>query len=219
MSKHFHKELDELRENLLEQGKRVEQAITGAIEAMLNRDEDLAREVIENDRAIDEAEIEIEEECLKLLALYQPIAGDLRFMMSALKINNDLERIADLAANICERVIYISSHNKLDLRERFEKMTGQVQEMIRTSLSALIERDEEKAATVPAMDDDVDRYHEEMFQLLSEKIQSDPEVTEVAFQNLSASRYLERIADHATNIAEDVIYMERGEIVRHQNAE
>jgi phosphate transport system protein len=219
MSEHFHNELDEMREDLLEQGKRVEEQITGAIEAMLNRDEERAKEVIDSDREIDEAEIEIEEECLKLLALYQPIASDLRFLMSALKINNDLERIADLASNICERVIYISSHNKLDTRERFEDMTKRVQEMIRTSMSALIERDEEKAWTVRDMDDEVDRQHEEMFQFLTDEIKKNSEVTEVAIQNLSASRYLERIADHATNIAEDVIYMERGEIVRHQSSD
>lgn len=219
MSEHFHKELDELREDLLKQGERVEEQITGAIEAMLNRDEERAKAVIDSDRNIDEAEIEIEEECLKLLALYQPIATDLRFLMSALKINNDLERIADLASNICERVIYISSHNNLDTRERFEDITKRVQEMIRTSLSALIERDEEKAWTVRDMDDEVDRQHEEMFQFLTDEIKKDSDVTEVAIQNLSASRYLERIADHATNIAEDVIYMERGEIVRHQSSD
>lgn len=219
MSEHFHKELDELREDLLKQGERVEEQITGAIQAMLNRDEERAKAVIDSDRNIDEAEIEIEEECLKLLALYQPIATDLRFLMSALKINNDLERIADLASNICERVIYISSHNNLDTRERFEDITKRVQEMIRTSLSALIERDEEKAWTVRDMDDEVDRQHEEMFQFLTDEIKKDSDVTEVAIQNLSASRYLERIADHATNIAEDVIYMERGEIVRHQSSD
>ncbi len=216
MTEHFHKELDELRDDLFTQAERVEEAIAGAIEAMLKRDEELAREIIDNDRFIDEAEIEVEEECLKLLALYQPIASDLRLLMSALKINNDLERIADLASNICERVIYISSHNKLDVRERFEDMTARVQEMIRTSLDALLERDAEKAWTVRDMDDEVDRLHEEMFQLLTDRIKADPEVTEVAIQNLSASRYLERIADHATNIAEDVIYMMEGEIVRHQ---
>jgi len=216
MSEHFHKELDQLREDLLDQGDRVEEAISGAVEAMLNRDDELAREVIDNDVIIDEAEIDIEEECLKLLALYQPIASDLRFLMATLKINNDLERMADLASNICERVIYISSHNKLDVRKRFEEMTRDVHEMIRTSLGALLERDAEKAWTVRDMDDDVDRKHEEIFELLTDEIKEDVEVTEVAIQHLSASRYLERIADHATNIAEDVIYMMDGEIVRHQ---
>ncbi len=183
---------------------------------MLNRDEKLARKIIEKDRVIDESEIEIEEECLKLVALYQPIANDLRFLMSTLKINNDLERIADLASNICEGVTYIASMDQLDMRDPFENMTARVQKMLRISLSALLEQDTDKAWSVREMDDEVDLQHEENFERLADRIKEHPEVTEVAVQNLSASRYLERIADHATNIAEDVIYMMEGKIVRHQ---
>ncbi len=219
MSEHFHKELDELRESFLEQGKRVGETIEKAIEAFLERDEELARTVLEEDHVIDEHEIKIEEECLKLMALYQPIASDLRFLISAIKINNDLERIADLSSNICERVITISAQNKLDMKDRFKSMTDKVRSMVQESLKSLIETDGELARNVRKADDEVDDLHRKTFKVLIDEIQDDPDVADVAIQNISISRYLERIADHACNIAEDVIYMMEGEIIRHTSEE
>ncbi len=219
MSEHFHRELDRLREKFLAQGERVEQTIEKALQSLFRRDEELAREVINQDYQIDEREIEIEEDCLKLLALHQPIAGDLRFLISAIKINNDLERIADLSTNICERVINISELERIDVHDRFRNMTDRVEQMVRKSLKSLVETDAEMAREVRREDDEVDRMHVEMFDLLAEEIKSDPSVTDNAIQHLSASRYLERIADHATNIAEDVIYMMEGEIVRHTSTD
>lgn len=216
MSEHFHSELDKLREKFLKQGEHVEQTIEKALQALLRRDEELAQEVIDSDYQIDQREIEIEEDCMKLLALYQPIASDLRFIISAIKINNDLERIADLSTNICERVIVLSSHEELDIHERFREMTDRVEQMVRKSLKSLVETDSDMAREVREEDDHVDSMHAETFEILADQIRGNPNITDVAIQHLSASRYLERIADHATNIAEDVIYMMEGEIVRHR---
>lgn len=220
MTNHFHRELDDLRGKLIQQSEEIREAIENAIQAFLNQDKELANEVIESDRRMDEREVEIEEECLKLLALYQPVAEDLRFLISTIKINNDLERIGDLSQNICERAIYLVDSAKgegLDLRKYFEEMTKRVQNLVRESLNALLEKDVELARTVRSEDDKVDDLHREMFEKLTTRIQEEPEIADFAINSLSVSRYLERIGDHASNIGEDVVYMMEGEIVRHRD--
>lgn len=219
MTSHFHRELRDLRTKLVDQCERIEEGIEEAIEAFLNQNPDLAREVIERDKNFDEKEIEIEEDCLKLLALYQPVADDLRFIISTIKINSDLERIGDLSANICERAIYLSNveGKSLDLRKYFEELTERVQNLVRESLNALLEKDIELARTVRQEDDKVDQIHGEMFEKLTDEIQQKPELADFAINSLSVSRYLERIGDHASNIGEDVVYMMEGEIIRHRD--
>jgi phosphate transport system protein len=158
----------------------------------------------------------VEEECLKLLALHQPVAIDLRFIITCLKVNNDLERMGDLAVNIAERAAYLARHPKLALPVDFTRMADQVRTMVRESLDALVRNDPDLARRVIDLDDSVDRDHRRVFDLLQEVMSRDAAVIKRVIAVLSSSRYLERIADHATNICEDVIFMSNGEIIRHR---
>jgi phosphate transport system protein len=176
----------------------------------------VAAEVIESDNRIDDKEVEVEEECLKLLALHQPVAIDLRFIITCLKVNNDLERMGDLSVNIAERAAYLARHPKLALPVDFTRMAERVRAMVRDSLDALVRNDPELARQVIEMDDSVDRDHRHIFDLLQELMSKDAAVAKRVIALLSSSRYLERIADHATNICEDLIFMSRGEIIRHR---
>jgi phosphate transport system protein len=195
----------------------VEDSVRRALISVASRDEALANEVIEADGRVDEAEVELEEECLKVLALHQPVAIDLRYIIAVLKINNDIERIGDLAANIAKR--------SLDLREAAEvpallpEMADKARAMLRTSLDALVNFDGEQARQVLAMDDDVDRMHKAMFDRLDHIVTDEPAKSNEFLPFLSVSRSLERIGDLATNIAEDVIYLVDGDIVRHRHSE
>jgi phosphate transport system protein len=211
------KEVDRLRRRLLELSAMVEDSVRRALTSVETHDRPLANEVIEGDARVDEAEVELEEECLKVLALHQPVAIDLRYIIAILKINNDIERIGDLAVNIAKR-----SHI---LREAAEvpalipEMAATVREMLKTSLDALVHSDGGRARSVLAMDDEVDRMHKAMFDRLDRIVSEEPKKATDFLPFLSISRNLERIADLATNIAEDVIYLTEGDIVRHKNAE
>lgn len=216
MTKHLLRDLEHLKKEILGVGGLVETAIHNATTALLERRDDLARAVIRGDEHIDKREVAIEEECLKVLALHQPVAADLRFIIAVLKVNNDLERMGDLAANIAERALYLTSHEPLPRPAAFDQMVKGVRNMVRTALDSLVEQDPVRAARVLEADDDVDDAHRQMFTEMLQKMRSDPANIDRATQVLSVSRNLERIADQSTNIAEDVLFMVKGEISRHK---
>lgn len=216
MKRHFEREMDHLKVRLVHMGAAVEDLIARSMQALMDRDETLAQSAIELESAIDKQEIQIEEECLKLLALYQPVAGDLRFVTAVLKINNDLERMGDLGGHIAERALVLARHREVSLPVDLRHMATAVQRMVRQCLDALVNQDADLALQVIRADNEIDAYHQEMFPLVAQEMRRQPESIEILFHVLSASRHLERISDYATNVAEDVIYLVRGEIVRHQ---
>ncbi|MCK4377774.1 MAG: phosphate signaling complex protein PhoU [Deltaproteobacteria bacterium] len=216
MSKHLQRELDNLKKELLLIASMVENATQKALTALVDRRQELAEEVIGKDFLINEKEVKIEEECLKILALYQPVAIDLRFIITALKVNNDLERVGDLAVNIAERAAFLSTQEMLAITLDFPNMAKNVQTMLAASLDALTRNDAELARKVIAMDDAVDLANHKMIKALRRQMQQNPTTIKRAIHLISSSGQLERIADLATNIAEDVIYMVEGEVVRHR---
>ena len=216
MSTHLRRELESLKRQTLSLSALVEENVRSAVLSLERRDERLAQAVIDADLEVDQAEVDLEEECLKILALHQPVAIDLRFIVAALKINNDLERIGDLAVNIAERAQYLATHDRVAWPFDLMAMAERAQAMVKQSLDALVTMDAGLARQVCAADDEVDAMNREVYLQVQKAIRERPEQLEALVHLLSASRHLERIADHATNIAEDVIYMTRGEIVRHQ---
>ncbi len=216
MSVHLAKELDVLKRRILALGAVVEENLALAVKAVHNRDQKIAEQVIDNDIAIDQAEVDVEEECLKILALYQPVAIDLRYIVAVLKLNNDLERIGDLAVNIAERALFLSRVPPPSIPFDFEGMADKTRKMVKGSLDSLVNLDSSMANKVCVSDDEVDAINRQMYEQVEDAIRKNPEQLEPLIYFLSVSRHLERIADHATNIAEDVIYMIDGRIVRHQ---
>jgi phosphate transport system protein len=219
MSKHLQHQIEALKQKILLVGTLVEDAIAKAISALVNRNGDLARAIIERDDEIDRMEVDVEEECLKVLALYQPVAADLRFVVAVLKINNDLERMGDLARNIAKRVAYLASHERVELPAEFRGMAAQAQSMVRRSLDALVNRDTLIARQIRDDDDEVDAGQRIIRERIQNQMRQSPEKLDLYMRLLSVSRHLERLADMATNVAEDVIYMVEGDIVRHRNGE
>jgi len=218
MTRHLQMELDNLKKELLHIASMVENATEKALVALIERRGELAQEVIDEDDLIDDKEVRIEEECLKILALYQPVANDLRFVITVLKVNNDIERVGDLAVNIAERAIYLSSREMLDVSLDLPEMISNVMTMLRGSLDALTKKDTDLARRIITMDDDVDEANREIYKVLQHLMSKNPDTIKRAVHLLSASRHLERIADLATNICEDVVYMVEGEVIRHQAA-
>jgi phosphate transport system protein len=216
MPKHLERELEKLKRRIISLGAKVEERLRMAIKAIETRDSNLANQVIKADHEIDEMEVDIEEECLKVLALHQPVAIDLRFIIAVIKINNDLERIGDLAVNIAERAAFLASQRKLDILFDFPGMAEKAQSMVKRSLDALVNMDSRLAWEVCASDDEVDAMNRAMFIQVQNGIRKNTNRMECLIHLLSASRHLERVADHATNIAQDVVYMIEGEIVRHR---
>ena len=216
MPAHLRREIENLKKEILQLGAMAEQAVRRAARALAQRDENLARDVIENDITLDEMEVQVEESCLKILALHQPVAIDLRFIIAVLKINNDLERVGDLAVNVAERAAFLALQRPLDISFDFQAMTQKAQAMLTKSLDALVNFSLDQAREVLASDDEIDAMNRQMFLIVQEAIHTHPGDTETLIHMLSASRHLERIADHATNIAEDVVYMIAGEIIRHK---
>ena len=216
MAKHFHKELEKLKKRILSLGAMAEDRVRMAVNAIETRDTVIANKIINTDYEIDEMEVEIEEECLKILALHQPVAVDLRFITAVIKINNDLERIADEAVNIARGVNYLSRQKQTFYFDfDFSQMVEKTQSMLKNSLDALVNLDTDLAVKVCILDDEVDKINGEVHRLVKGAIRDNPEQGEHLINLLLISRHLERIADHATNIAEEVIYMIEGEIVRH----
>ncbi|MCX6114320.1 MAG: phosphate signaling complex protein PhoU [Proteobacteria bacterium] len=220
MSFHLHREIDELKKRILGLSALVEESVYKAVKAVEARDEKLAREVIEGDQQLDMVEVEVEEECLKILALHQPVAADLRFIVAVLKINNDLERIGDLAVNIASRAIKLSAiKTQPEALIDFQDLESKVQQMLRRSLESLVNLNEEIAKSVCSSDDAIDDINRSIHKQVIQATREHPNDVERFIILLSVSKNLERIADHATNIAEDVLYMIRGEIVRHSKVQ
>ncbi len=216
MAKHLQRDLDDLQRDLLGLAGLVEAAIHKAIQALQDRDVALAREVIAGDSQIDQEENSIDEKCLKILALHQPVAVDLRRIISAMMINTDLERMGDLAEEIAERAVHLAWPPLLSIPERLQHMTDLTTMMVRQSLDAFVNLDTAAAQTVMRMDDEVDRYNNEIIAELVQAMKNSPTLVDPGLSMFSAVRHLERIADHATNIDEDVVYLVEGEIVRHR---
>ncbi len=210
------RDIDKLNKNILSLGALVEERFRIAMKAIDCRDAKLAEKVIEGDREIDEREVDIEEDCLKILAIHQPVADHLRYIVAMLKMNNDLERIGDLAVNIAERAELIGTQDPIPIPFDYFTMAQRVQEMLEQSLDSLVNRDVALAYEVCAQDDDVDIMKTAMQAQFAEEIRKDQKHVESMINLFLVSRHLERIADHATNIAEDVIYMITGEIHRHR---
>lgn len=216
MAHQIRHELAGLEKQLLTLTAVVEESVQQAVRSLAERDRVLAQKVIDNDKQINRLEVDLEEECLKVLALHQPVANDLRMIVAVLKINNDLERIADQAANISARAIAVSDSPKINCPLELDKMAVKVIDMLEKSLDALVNADLELARTVLSLDDEVDTIHSQNYQAFKDYVRQNPDLVDTVLNYLTVSRYLERIADLATNIAEDVIYLNEGRIVRHK---
>jgi phosphate transport system protein len=216
MTVHMKREIDRLKQMLMSLCEVVEKNLRRAVESIRQRDAKLAKAVIDMDVEIDHLEVDMEEECLKILALYQPVAIDLRFIITALKINNDLERIGDLAVNLAEHSIFLVGRPKTNVPFDFDAMIEKTELMLRKSLDALVKMDSKLAYEVCAADDEIDAMDRQMQLIAQDAVHTYPDQTECLMHLRSASGHLERVADHATNIAEDVIYMIEGRIVRHK---
>lgn len=215
MSKHLHRDMEGLSREILQLGARVEECIDWAVCALVERRPELARRVADADLVIDAKEVEVEEDCLKLLALHQPVAADLRFVVTALKVNNDLERMGDHAVSIANRAAKLSRKDPLEAADDLNALAVKVRGMVRLCIGALIDRDTRAARDICAMDDEVDDIHKQMYAVLKDLMRADSGTVGRAVNTLSVSRNLERIADLCTNIAEDVIFMVEGDVVRH----
>ncbi|NOY74232.1 MAG: phosphate signaling complex protein PhoU [Kiritimatiellaeota bacterium] len=219
MSLHLSKEIERLKRLMSELCSKVETSMSKALSSALDFDGDMARDIIEKDREIDAMEIELEEECLKILALHQPVAVDLRYVVACLKMNNDLERIGDLSAKIAKNVVVLSK-SPYGIREfesqNLREMMSLARGMVKGSLDALFEMNKDRAQKVREMDDAVDSINKRIHVEIERRVIETPEDSEYLIRLLGIARAIERIGDYATNIAEDIIYMITGEIVRHE---
>ena len=219
MTRHLQNDIDQLKTQILSMGEAVADRVRRALSALVDYDGILAQQVIEGDSEIDDLEVRIEEECLKTLALHQPVATDLRWVIAVMKVNSDLERVGDLAVNVAERAAYLARHEGIGIRLDFAMMGEAALEMVTNCLKALVSLDVDLAREVIAADEKVDKMNRDMFIALQLRMKEDPSVIERSIHFLSASRHLERIGDHATNIAEDVLFLVEGIVVRHQHEE
>ena len=195
----------------------VEERVRMAAGAVVNHDWQAAEQIIKTDYEIDEMEVEVEEECLKVLALHQPVAVDLRFLIAVIKINNDLERIGDQAVNIAQRVRVLAKHSNPVYQFDYTLMAHKAEKMLRMSLDALVNLDEDLAFKVVTMDDEVDYIQRDAYDRIKNAMKENPAMMSYLINLYLVSRHLERLADHATNVAEEVIYLIEGEIIRHGN--
>jgi phosphate transport system protein len=209
------KEITKIKEQLLLIGGQVEDALKKAVCAIEDLDVSVARQIIDADEAIDLAEVALEEECLKLLALYHPVASDLRYIVTVLKVNNDLERIADLAVNLAENAIFLSEQPHMGFSFRFNEMESITRRMLKDSLDALVDMNVSKALDVCQSDDAVDDLNRQMYVKVKQEIQKQPNSVSPLINHMNISKCFERIADLSTNIAEDVMYLVNGKIARH----
>ncbi len=218
MSLHLQRDLEKLKKEILKLGTMVESAINNAIFALNNREMSYVDEVLRLEDHINEMEVKIEEDCLKILALHQPVAGDLRFIVVSLKVNNDLERMGDFAKNIAKRARELMQEEPISILPEFvNELPNLVRTMVRNSLDALVKLDVGLAREVIAMDDKVDEINRAMYQEVTRVAKENPSKTEIVISLLSTSRYMERIGDLSTNIAEDVIFMVEGRVIRHDD--
>ncbi len=215
---HLKREIERLKASICRLGTIVEETMQSVAAAAKTHDVGLAEDIVEKDVRIDKIEVEIEEECLKMLALYQPVAADLRFVASCLKMNNDLERIGDLCCNIAERIIATGEQAEMKKMSEVSEMFELARDMVKDAVSAMIDVDTAVAADVIKRDDEVDERLAEVYKKTVVALQEDSPNAAPLLSNLSIARNLERIADYATNICEDVFYMADGVIVRHSNS-
>jgi phosphate transport system protein len=217
MSKHMQRDLEKLQKLVLKMAGLVEESVFQAAKSLQDRDVELADQVVEGDNLIDELENDVQEECLKILALHQPVAVDLRRISSVLLISTDLERIGDLATGIAERVAVLARPPLVTIPERTRAMADRTIQMVRKSLDAFVNSDAVAARTVIKLDDEVDADNQAILRDVIAEMKRTPELIDTLMSLFSAIRHLERIADHATNISEDVIYLVEGAIVRHHH--
>jgi phosphate transport system protein len=215
MTKHLQRDMERLERGILTLGSLVEDAINKSIVALVTRRRELAEEVLRIDNQIDRQEVELEEDCLKTMALHQPVAMDLRFLVMVLKVNNSLERMGDHAMNIAKSAIFLSTHEALDLSIDLMSMCDHVRSMVRQCLDAMVNENTVHAQQVCGMDDGVDSLNHDLRLELQHLMITDPGTVERSVQVLLAARHLERIGDLATNIAEDVVFCVDGAIIRH----
>lgn len=218
--KHFHRELDKIKKMILSLGALVEKRVHQIKQAVEDRDAATAKEVIHLDHEIDQMEVDIEEECLKIIALHQPVATDLRFLIAVIKINNDLERIGDQVVNIAQRIVSIAKVPTAPYNFDYSEMANKAESMLRMSLDSLVNQDLDDAIRVLHLDDEVDDIKNKAYDRIKKAI-ADGVTDDIGYMInlLLISRHIERLADHATNIAEEVVYMIEGEIVRHGKLE
>jgi len=220
MSLHLERDLDELKRDVLHLGSLVETALGNASFVLRDRRVKLAQAVYAGESVINEKEVQIEESCLKILALHQPVAIDLRFIVVVLKVNNDLERIGDLAENLTARAVYLAEREPMpEPMAIINGMFVTIRSMLKDSLDSLVKLDVDLARKVIEQDDGVDQINRQMYDDFRQMMARDASMIEQATSWLSCSRYLERIADLVTNISEDVVFMVEGEVVRHQTQE
>jgi phosphate transport system protein len=216
MARHLQQEIEKLKSKLLTLATNAKDAVEKAVKSVDERDAGLAQTVVDGDLTIDRAEVDLEEDCLKILALYQPVATDLRLIVSVMKINNDIERIGDLAVNIAERALFLCTEPPIEAPSDLAEMRTKALAMLIGSLDSLVRQDTKRARAVRTGDDEVDDLNRQVFREFSAAVRKNPDQVECLLSYLSVGRHLERIADYATNIAEDVIYLMEGEIVRHK---
>jgi len=215
METHFQQELNRLKESLLQMAGLAERAISNAVEALVKRDTSLAEKTIAEDEKINQMELRVDDMCLKLLALHQPMAADLRFITSAMRINTELERIGDQATNIAERVISLNQEPQLKPYIDIPRMAEISQSMVKDVLDAFVNGDAQLARSVCERDDQVDGLNDQVFRELLTYMMSDSKTITRSVHLIIVSRCLERIADHATNIAEGVIFMVKALVIKH----
>lgn len=219
MTKHFLRELENLKRDVTAMGGMAEAAVASATRAFLQRDGELARSVIEGDDEVNALEVRIEEECLKLLALYQPAARDLRYLVSAFKIINDLERVGDLAVNLAERALDREGEQMRPGIAELTSMSDHARDMLRRALDAFLTLDGDRAREVMDMDDAADESLRQLYESQVKALEAGETGFESAMRILASAKYLERIADLSTNIAEDVVYVATGEVLKHQDSQ
>lgn len=217
VSKHLQREIDSLRDQLVGQFGIVEQMIQLSVRSLVERNSELADRVIAGDEDVDQADIRIEEECLKLLALHQPVAFEMRWLVTVVKVNGELERMADLSCNIAERAKALELYPLFTVPEEMTELAASVTKMVRVAIDSFVDKDDKKAREVIGSDDVVDAQNRIVIDQLHELMKSDSELIVPAVHCFSASRHLERIGDLAENIAEEVVYLVEGDIVRHQH--
>ena len=217
-SREYERELQEIKNGLLYLGAMTERAIDRGVKALLERDSDLARQVISDDNQIDKIDVEIEEKCIRLLALRQPAARDLRFITTAIKINGHLERIGDMASNIAEKAIILNEVSQIKPYIDLPRMADIARSMIKESLDALVHENVELAKKVREEDDTIDQLNEQIFRELFTFMLEDPRKIHASLYIMQISKSLERISDHAAGIADMVVYMVTGQSVRHKSS-
>ena len=215
MRVHLQRDVEKLKRKILALSAEVESDVRTAVRAIEERDEKLARLVVDREDQINAMDVDVEDDCLKILALHQPVAADLRYIIAVLKINHDLERIGDLAVHIAERALFLRDQPPINSPMRLGEMADKAQAMLKNVLDAFVNLNDSAAHQVCSADAEIDSIHREIFAQVKKAVMQKPELFESLLQILHIARHLERIADHATNIAEDLIYLIEGRIVRH----